>query len=237
MDSKSHDPSRLRGVLKLLMPHCDNKALVPYPYDECRLLESQALLQARRKRRLLSNPTTEAETSLANSQVRLSPDSTSFVELVQRHRFVSFFVIQEGPLYYSKHVLALRKRLALNYNDCMTVFVVNLNYDRQTETGSDGQDIFSQNDNLWSHFGRGTGFTSLPTSSVLMTLLNITQVPTLVVIDTSTGRPISSDAVLALEWNDPHDVLQAWHTGYSGLNCWQKLLALATFQSDDCTIL
>ena len=119
----------------------------------------------------------------------------------------------------------------------MTVFVVNLNYDRQTETGSDGQDIFSQNDNLWSHFGRGTGFTSLPTSSVLMTLLNITQVPTLVVIDTSTGRPISSDAVLALEWNDPHDVLQAWHTGSSGLNCWQKLLALATFQSDDCTIL
>ena len=173
-------------------------------------------------------------------------EGKTFAELSQRHKFVCFFILQEGPVYYSKHVMELRKRLSLHYNDCMTIFVVNLN-NNKNNNHRDGEDDTSSKTasrksvNLFSHFGNGTGFTYIrPTSSsvsIFMTLLNVTQVPTIIIFDTSTGRPISADAKLALEWNEPHDVLQAWHVGHSGLTTCQKLFAVATCQSSDCTIL
>ena len=271
--SYNNPPRLLRGVLKLIEPHCDDTtSLVHFPYDEERMLESHTMLQSRRKRRLvLSNPKTsmiddEEEKSLtANNKeegqegkVEENGLSPTFVELCSNHKFVCFFIIQEGPIYYSKHVLELRKRLSLHYNDCMTTFVVNLNNnddthhhriphseiddDDRNNGGEDGTSSASRNVNLFSHFGTGTGFTYIrlqPTSSlsIAMALLNVTQVPTIIVFDTSTGRPISSDAKLALEWNEPHDVLQSWHVGHSGLTTCQKLLAVATCQSGDCTIL
>ena len=265
-DVKSYDnPPRLllRGVLKLIEPHCnDTTSLVHFPYNEERMLESHTMLQSRRKRRLLhnsSNPTTimvddddeEEEKSLTTAANNKGGDEgqeeekNTFAELCQRHKFVCFFILQEGPVYYSKHVMELRKRLSLHYNDCMTTFVVNLNNNNNNHRG--GEDDTSsetasrKNVNLFSHFGTGTGFTYIrPTSSslsIFMALLNVTQVPTIIIFDTSTGRPISGDAKLALEWNEPHDVLQAWHVGHSGLTTCQKLLAVVTCQSSDCTIL
>jgi hypothetical protein len=43
-----------------------------------------------------------------------------------------------------------------------------------------------------------------------MSLLNVTQLPTIVIIDSNTGRPLFRDSALAIEWNDPHDCLNAW---------------------------
>jgi hypothetical protein len=87
-----------------------------------------------------------------------------------------------------------------------------------------------------SSFMHGTGFAALGSTPVLMSLLNVTQVPTIVIIDSDTGRPLSRDSALAIEWNDPHDCLNAWQAGGSGLTACQKGFSLATFQSD-CAIL
>jgi hypothetical protein len=85
-------------------------------------------------------------------------------------------------------------------------------------------------------FMHGTGFAAHGSTPILMSLLNMTQVPTIVIIDSDTGRSRSRDSALAIEWNDPHDCLNAWQAGGSGLTVWQKVFSLATFQSD-CTIL
>jgi hypothetical protein len=142
---------------------------------------------------------------------------SSFENLVNLHRYVCFFVVQGSGSCYSKQSLSLRKRLATHYHDSMTTFVVSIN-----------SDVGEEADTL---FCRGTGFASLPSSAILRAILNITQVPTIVVVDTSTGRSISPDAGLAMEWNEPHFVINAWQRGKSGLSCSQKALAVMTFQS------
>jgi hypothetical protein len=103
----------------------------------------------------------------------------------------------------------------------MTTFVVSLN-----DNGEERDTLFCQ----------GTGFSSFPSSSILMMLFNITQVPTIVIVDTTTGRAKSPDAGLAMEWNDPHYVINAWQRGNSGLSLSQKALSVITCQSN-CVIL
>jgi hypothetical protein len=66
--------------------------------------------------------------------------------------------------------------------------------------------------------------------------LNVTQVPSLVIIDSTTGRPLSTDAALAIEWNEPHRVINAWQRKSSGLSLSQKMFSVLTLQSDTCTI-
>jgi hypothetical protein len=53
-------------------------------------------------------------------------------------------------------------------------------------------------------------------------LLNVTQVPTIVIINSDTDRPLSRESALAIEWNDPHDCFNkdgfnAWQAGGSGM--------------------
>jgi hypothetical protein len=197
---------RLRGVLKMMASHCPD-VLSVFGYDAEILDETQTILQSRRKRRAVSE----------------HPPSRriSFEHLIGLHRYVCFFIVQGSGTYYSSHSLALRQRLAAQYHDSMTTFVVS--------TGTTQMDTV---------FCRGTGFASLPSSPILLTLLNIFQVPTIVVVDTTTGRPISSDAGLAMEWNDAHGVINAWQRGSSGLTLRQKSLAILTCQSSSsCLIL
>ncbi|CAJ1965647.1 unnamed protein product [Cylindrotheca closterium] len=142
----------------------------------------------------------------------------SFVDVLAENRFVCFFIIQGNKNFHSNHTLNLRKRLALNFHDRITTLVVFCG-------DSEGEPLFCQ----------GTGFTSFPFSATLMSVLNIAQVPSLVVLDTQTGRPIHSDAALALEWNNPHEVLGAWEQEQSGLTTTQKAVSVVTLQSN-CTI-
>ena len=151
-----------------------------------------------------------------------SPPSRAlpFEHLVGLHRYVCFFFVQGSGSYYSIHSLGLRRHLATHYHDSMTTFVVSLN------DGEDGDGFFCQ----------GTGFLVFPFSPILMTLFNITQTPTIKIVDTATGRALTTDAGLAMEWNDPHYVINAWQRGRSGLSVGQKTLAMITCQSD-CVIL
>jgi hypothetical protein len=202
---RQSDAPRLNVILRMIEPHYPD-ALPVFEYNEQLLSETQITLRNRRKRRVES----------------MHPPSHSFTDLVRRHRFVCFFVVQPGSgSYYSSHDLLLRKRLATGFHDSMTLFVVSLSDQYLPEESS---------------FMHGTGFAALGSTPVLMSLLNVTQVPTIVIIDSNTGRPVSRDSALAMEWNDPHDCLNAWQAGGSGLTACQKVFSLATFQSE-CTIL
>ena len=187
--------------------HSDQQ-LSSYSYDENQLNETHTILQNRRKR----------HRSMGSSTASSFTTATSFTEAVHEHRFVGFFFTQGGP-YYSQHELSLRKILAsAGYQKAMTLFVVFLG----GQQGSD--EVFLQ----------GTGFTELPARSVLTTLLNVTKLPTLVVIDnsdseTSTGRPISHDESLAVKWNEADAVLRSWENGKSGLSLTQKAFAMFSF--------
>jgi hypothetical protein len=119
----------------------------------------------------------------------------------------------------------LRKRLAEDYHDVMTTFLIFL-----------GDTVGGQESSEENMFCQGTSFAILPASAVLLSMININQVPAIVILDTATGQRISRDAMLAMEWNDPHSVVNAWQRGKTGLDCTQKILAVASFQSDCCIL-
>jgi hypothetical protein len=235
----------------MLQPHYENESsLITYPYEANLLGTTQITFQTRRKRhRLPPSVNTFAAESLegfispaatTTTASKRSSSPKSFVELAGLHKFVCFFIIQDDGLYQSNYVLTLRQRLATGYHDCMTIFVVPLNSTTTSTafvSGSSGSSSLLEDPNdaaRRSLFALGTGFTLLPPSALLRTVLNVTQVPTVVILDTSTGRPLSHNASLALEWNAPHQVLQAWHSGHSGLTTLQLVGAIVTCQGQEC---
>jgi hypothetical protein len=91
----------------------------------------------------------------------------------------------------------------------------------------------------------GTGFVKMEFNPILLTILNITQLPSLVVIDTTTGRPLSGSSsssrfnhhtMVAIEYNDPDSVIQAWKQGKSGISCCQSIWVTATCQDSACVV-
>ncbi|OEU06460.1 hypothetical protein FRACYDRAFT_272740 [Fragilariopsis cylindrus CCMP1102] len=102
--------------------------------------------------------------------------------------------------------------------------------DRRDE---DEEDFSSNNDN----FCAGTGFTVFPSTvstSTILAILNVSKIPSVVVIDTTTGRIVSRDAILAIEKNNSHTVINRWQSGKSGLSFGQSICAAVTCQSDSC---
>lgn len=201
------DFPRLKGVLKMLGCAED---LPSFHFNLQQLQDTQKVLERRRKKgrkELLGAADSPSE-------------MLSFKELVARNRFTCFFIVQGSKHFYSEHTLNLRKKLAMDYNDSMTTFFISV----------------SDNESSGTFFCEGTGFAIFPSSEILLTLLNVTQVPTIVIVDSTTGRPLSSDAALAIEWNDAHYVINAWQRKDSGLSIAQKALSLVTCQSA-CTIL
>lgn len=142
--------------------------------------------------------------------------SASFEHLATRHQYVCFFVVQgNASNFYSNHCLLLRRRLSQDYHDVMTTFLLSMGDD--TSVG-----IFCE----------GTGFSHLPSTPTVRSLLNISQVPCVIVVDVKTGQKMPQDAMLAMEWNDAHTVINSWQRGRSGLSCTQKMLAVAALQSN-----
>ena len=205
----SGQPPRLKGILRLISSQYPDP-IPTYEHDATMLAESQTIMQNRRRKRPNS-------TLLPNQMA-------TFEELVNRHRYACFFFIQGNPSrFYSSHCLKLRKRLSEDYHDVMATFLVTVG-GNAASTDATG-DVFCQ----------GTGFSSLPSTPILLSLLNINQVPVAVVLEKATGHKISRDAMLAMEWNNPQSVINAWQRGKSGLDCTQKALAVASMQSD-CTL-
>jgi hypothetical protein len=305
--------TKLRGLLKLLKGQiCNpnsthstsstpNDTVSVYSYEEDTLLETHKEFQKRRKR---------SELLLQHSS---SPSLSSFEEVICRHRFVCFFVIQgrsrrrgrgrkksttSSSSYYCTHTLNLRKVIAAEYHDVMSTFVIdigstfssnnnsNSNSNSNVDTcvsvdynkdpllplagdGDDKEDGHRQNNNgevLYgdeetiindrheeeeedlscssnnNNFCSGTGFTVFPSTvsiSTILAILNVSKIPSVVVIDTTTGRIVSRDAILAIEKNNSHTVINRWQSGKSGLSFSQSICAAVTCQSEDfscCTI-
>lgn len=260
--------TRLRGILKLLegpladaTPSASSSTLLPiFDFDPMSLHETQSSLQKKRRRR--NNITT-------NSMSHCSPYPHSrlvpYPELVSLHRFVCFFFIQKNSSdHYSPHTLRLRRILATEYNDSMTIFVVQIGDNNSNrsyppiglspDTGLGGDDDATDSTrnqqhywgggDLWynntnSSFCLGTGFCTFPALSVVTTLMNVTQLPTVVIVDTTTGRSLPSDAILAVERNDSHTVINSWQQGKSGLSFVQKVITILTCESScsGCSIM
>jgi hypothetical protein len=224
----SSSSPRLKGVLALLQPlYPDDQFLSVYNYDRYILAEAQRMLPNNKRRK-------------KKRQLQLQDGDTtslsSFSDLVAQHKFACFFFVQEP---FTSLTISLRRRLATEYQESMTIFVVSLNsnfssssLDEQSSKSTTTQDDVSD----YALFCKGTGFARLsPPSLVLTSLLNVVQIPTLAVLDTTTGRLLPEDAGLAMEWNSSAQVLEAWNMGQSGLTMSQKVLAVASLQSN-CTI-
>jgi hypothetical protein len=176
-----------------------------FDYEPHVLTDSQNMLKNRRRSRLGSPP--------------IHSQTASFEALATHHRYVCFFVIQgNASNFYSQHCLFLRQRLSQGFHDVMKTFLVCL--------GDDAAADF---------FCHGTGFCHLPETPLVRSLLNISQVPCVIIVNSTTGEKMSQDAMLAMEWNDAHRVINSWQRGQSGLTCTQKMMAVATFQSS-CAI-
>jgi len=213
-----------RGFLRLIASQLKNENLLCFEYEYNRLTDSQYMLQKRRRR-------STRPRGYDNATVSSSSHTASFDELTMRHRFVCFFVIQgNASHFYSHHSLFLRQRLAQDFHDVMTTFLVSLGngHGEENDAVAAGVEIFSQ----------GTGFCYLPETPFLRSLLNISQVPCIIVVDTTTKdqKKMSQDAMLAIEWNNPHHVINAWQRGQSGLTWTQKIMAVITLQSSPCVI-
>jgi hypothetical protein len=180
-----------------------------------------------------------------------------------------FVVQYTNAIHYSHHSLSIRKLLALDYGDFVTTVVIMVGRSAETEDGVDPetdsllqiateernssrdlehasapnfrQSELRSNGYLWDLFCLGTGFSLLPddNTSFLLSILNVIQVPSIIVVDTATGRKVGGDAtLLAMETHrdNPQQVLQAWEQGKSGLSFCETLLALAKCQTLACMI-
>ena len=215
-----------------------------YRYHGPTLRESQKELQ-KRKRTSRKNKNAAEEEADFPLLLQHSKHSTNFDTAVRRHKFVAFFVVQGiqnvgGNPCYLAHTLNLRTILATDYHDVMTTFVLDLG-------GSGSGNISGSNAMSMLPFGdgdeeagepqsdpfcKGTGFCLFPTTpfsvSTTLALLNISKIPSVVVLDSFTGRVVSSDAIISIERNDSHTVVNRWQSGRSGLSLWQQIGAVAT---------
>jgi hypothetical protein len=261
-------PLRPRGVIQILANHFQqqNATLVNYEFDASLFQETQRtlLLRRRRKRTFSRRRPSNQDAGTSEStdflyQATPQERPLSFFDVLQQrdHRFVCFLVVQyaANALCHSQHSLAIRKLLALAYQDLLTTVVIMVGRPAQgqaqetsalltrsgdslDEEGGAGGISDVLDDNIFCH---GTGFSLLcmDHTSVLLSMLNVTQVPSVVVLDTVTGRQLGDTALLAMEHhaNNPHQVIQAWEQGKSGLSCCSKFLAMVTCQtSTPCVI-
>mmetsp|Transcript_428 Transcript_428/g.495 ORF Transcript_428/g.495 Transcript_428/m.495 type:complete len:380 (+) Transcript_428:125-1264(+) len=296
--------AKLRGLLKLLKGQIvingpttmsssaennGNTAIINnnvsvFSYHEDILRTTQTDFQKRRKRQRRPQPRFNDSRWCQYDDIQtLSSSLSSYEEIIDKHRFVCFFVIQGRNRtrgrrnnhnhhnnnstattsycsYYCKHTLNLRKIIATEYHDVMSTFVIDTssgfdrsnfndlllpmadNMDDETTNDSNNhkeeQGFFSNN-----NFCSGTGFAiyplppSQPTNNsfllTTLTVLNVSKTPSVVVIDTTTGRIVSRDVILAIEKNDSHTVVNRWQLGKSGLSFFQQLCAVVTCQSED----
>jgi hypothetical protein len=128
-----------------------------------------------------------------------------------------------------QHSLRLRSALATFCNvhadklSCLALF------------GGDTEALTQEEKEDFQLFFSGTGFLTIDdntTSTSILRFLNITRIPSLVVIPHNSGRPIMGQEV-AFDWNaavDPSSaeaelLLQRWQSGSNGLSLSQTIMA------------
>jgi len=146
---------------------------------------------------------------------------------------------KETHRYYSAHTLGLRALLATEYHDVLTTLVLDVGNNNNNsyldatafcdeETGEATASYCGNNSNNDNNtpsfpFCRGTGFAVVPcgggggstrrnTTPTILALLNVSKIPSVVVLDATTGRIVSRDAIPSLERNDAHTVVNSWQS-------------------------
>ena len=229
----------VRGLLKLLQGQISNEnepLVAVHRYHGPTLRESQKKLQKKKR-----STTGQEHSNDGESPLLIPKHSMAFKTIVRRHKFVAFFVVQGfrnvgGNTYYSAHTLNLRRILATDYHDVMTTFVLDLGGGSNNSNAAIGfgdEEIGGgSSDESSSSFCNGTGFCMFPTDggsvSTLLALLNVSKIPAVVVLDAFSGRIMVKDAILSIERNDSHTVINRWQSGRSGLSILQQLGAVAT---------
>jgi hypothetical protein len=151
--------------------------------------------------------------------------------------FVTTFVIMVGRPAKDKNKMVQPQEIDTLLQSTMEERNKNMDVEHAS-TWNGKQSDLDDNDDVWDLYCLGTGFALLPNNnsntSLLLSMLNVTQVPSIIVIDTATGRQVGGDvALLAMVSNrdNPQRILQAWEQGKSGLSCCETLLAMATCQT------
>uniref|UniRef100_A0A7S0F6N2 Uncharacterized protein n=1 Tax=Craspedostauros australis TaxID=1486917 RepID=A0A7S0F6N2_9STRA len=228
---------RLVGIMRMI--ESQNVALLEHhALDEEYIRQSNTVLHNRRGKHRLENG-------------QVPPSLVAFLDHIGHRRFVCFLFVQEP---YSGHSLTLRRRVADDafQQSVAVILVQNAKGGGLRSSAAQNSSNTSNSNDMENNSGagsaaanlspearayrNGTGFAVMRSSNILYTLLNVTYIPMIVVVDMRTGRPCSKDAGLALEWNTAGDVVRAWEKGRSGLTMAQKFLAVCTFQSE-CIIL
>ena len=217
-----------------------------YRYHGETLRESQKELQKKKRTTRKANSNNNHFVAATDGITLLIPHSKhskAFDSVVRRHKFVAFFVVQgfrnsSGNSCYSTHTLNLRKILATDYHDVMTTFVLDLGGSDTRNSSMDDEETggilgtpSDQSSLSSSAFCNGTGFCLFPTSgrvSTKLALLNISKIPAVVVLDSFTGKVVAKDAILSIEHNNSHTVVNRWQAGKSGLSFLQQWGSIAT---------
>lgn len=205
-----------RGVLRLLKN--DASSYQKYPFDSELLKLSRTLLRPKCRRKRSSSSSSEATATTIPVQ--------NLEELISTKEFsIFFFYHPEQP--HSLHLRSVLAEFCDKYSDklfCVAFF------------GGESEDFEAQ-----TLFVQGTGWLQLQlqlreddengtkTLSNLLSLLDITQIPSIVVVPNATGRPIVGQD-LAVAWNAATEssavaMMERWREGCSGLTLSQTLLA------------
>ncbi|CAB9505877.1 expressed unknown protein [Seminavis robusta] len=226
-EESSPPRSVYRGVLSLFKKEQEYKL---HPFD-LELLTTTKLLLRKGSRRQAKNKDIEASSAEAKSaETAALEDQIAKTEIT-----LLFFFHATQP-----HSLKLRRTVANFCNDhsdtvhCLALF--GGDSEAQTETEKADMDVFLQ----------GTGFTYFSdtnnNANTVLRFLDVTQIPSLVVIPHATGHPIMGQEA-ALEWNavepsSAEDLLQRWKGGGSGMSLSQSILSGALGGSSSaCSIM
>lgn len=217
--------NRLRGVLSTLR---DVNNLIQHSQDEDRLRKAKLLLRSmKRKRQEPQSPLVE---------------SVSLQEIISQHEFTVVF------FFHPRHAHSLQLRSILSdfcaREDTRTSCLAAFGGDPEAATAEEIEDC--------DLFFDGTGFLQIcrndepgqKACASLLRFLDVTQIPTIVVIPNSRGRPIMGQE-MALEWNaskgDAESIsalLQRWREGGSGLSISQSMLSSVLGNSSSvCTLM
>ena len=191
-------PVRRRGVLSLL-----SSELAHHPFDIESLNESTSLLRKRKRRQQQQQRQRQRQHALPLESVVLDPTESEFT---------LFYFFSTDNLNSIRFRPVLAKFVDKNRSKCHCVAVSNDDY----------------NDHHNDVFLAGTGFRFVPWDhphrTALVRLLAVPCVPSVVVVENSTGRRITEYGMQAIEAEND-DLFPQWRNHTSGLSYSQWMSA------------
>mmetsp|Transcript_20505 Transcript_20505/g.31600 ORF Transcript_20505/g.31600 Transcript_20505/m.31600 type:complete len:240 (+) Transcript_20505:76-795(+) len=224
---------RRRGILSLVddsIPH--------FHFDKGFLEETNVILKRHKKRTKPKTSGDEEEASSSSGTVAVATNNTIEDYIPRYSEFTLFFFADASNI----NSIRLRNVVANFVNDCnsqKSICSSSNNKDNgQPATTSCMECICVPNSSYQIElFFKGTGFWCLPLNhknrSAIIQLLSVSQVPTIIVVNNSTGRCVTKYGLEAIESHheessSQEELVQEWRKGLSGLSMIQTVTATAT---------